>query len=104
MVKKMYELTVAYSCEEAEYTAVKEAIEKLIEKTKIEIRTTDEWGEKEMSYRVKGHNRAMYVHYVVQCEPAAASKLNDKLRHETGVLRYLLVSTKELKKTKKDSK
>jgi small subunit ribosomal protein S6 len=96
-MKRMYELAVAYVPEASgeEGGASRVAVEALVTKSGGSITSTEEWGEKSMAYPVRGYDRGVYVVYTVEMEADAQQKLRSQLRHEKGMLRWLMVNATE---------
>ncbi len=88
----MYELMVIFSPQmmSDSGTTPKVVLEKLIKKLKIEVADEDDWGEKSMEYMIDGYDRGYYVVYQLRLEDEQAEELLKKIRHEKGVLRWLL--------------
>lgn len=96
-----YELMVIIK-PQAEADEVGEArkdIETLISQHKGKIVTTDDWGEKQLSFKIKGHDRGNYVVYGIEMEPVNTSKFTGKLQLHKNLLRYLLVKQPKKKDT-----
>lgn len=99
-----YELMVIIK-PQAEADEVGEAqkdIEALITQHKGKIVTTDDWGEKQLSFKIKGHDRGNYVVYGIEMDPSSTSKFTSKLQLHKSLLRYLLVKQTKKKDTAKN--
>jgi ribosomal protein S6 len=99
-----YELMVIIK-PQAEADEVGEAqkdIEVLISQHKGQILATDDWGEKQLSYKIRGHDRGNYIVYGIEMEPASTSKFSAKLQLHKSLLRYLLVKQPKKKETSKN--
>lgn len=99
-MKKTYELVVAYApaAGAEEDGAARKVVEEIIAKHKGTVVATDDWGEKALAYTVKGHDRGLYVLYNIELEADRANRLREQIRHEKGVLRWLLVLADNSKK------
>lgn len=78
----------------------KDNVDNLIAKQKGTVLSCDEWGERSLSYPVEKYDRGMYYVYAMEMDPEKAVVLNNKLKLEKGVLRYLLVK-RQVKKAEK---
>jgi len=78
----------------------KDNVDSLLKKQKITVLACDEWGERGLAFPISKHDRGMYYVYSLEMEPALALALNNKLKLENGVLRYLLVKKPSEKKVK----
>lgn len=95
MVMNTYELTVVYGGKLTPAKA-KTSIEKttkLIELFGGKIVATINWGEKELAYEIKKQTTGYFVIYQLEMEALSVKNLNDKLRVDEGLLRYLLIKT-----------
>jgi small subunit ribosomal protein S6 len=75
----------------AKKKAVLERVEKTIELLGGKVKKTDEWGVKELAYKIKKSTEGIYEHMIVECESKAAPQLSEKLRVDDEILRYLVV-------------
>lgn len=70
---------------------------KLLEDTKDELNLEgkltkeDLWGERTLAYKIKGEDKAYFVHFEFETKPQIISSLDKKLRLNENVLRYLLI-------------
>lgn len=55
------------------------------------VEKTDEWGSKDLAYQIKKQNKGFYVHYEFEAEPQVISSIDNKLKLDEDVLRYLLI-------------
>lgn len=90
-----YELTVVF---DGKLTPAKRktAVEKTknqIEVLSGKIANTHEWGEKDLAYPINKSTNGYFLTYSVEMEPSNVKQLNDKLRVDEGLLRYLLIKT-----------
>ncbi len=104
MKKKIYELTLVLPVAVAE-AEVKKTGDELIQKSKGKAVSYSFWGKKDFTYEIKKNLSGMYGFWEVDMPSEGAVSMNDKLRINEGVLRYLLVSKivkeeKELKAKK----
>ena len=59
------------------------------------VKTTKEWGTRDLAYPIKKALRGGYFHFVVELEPSEVTSLDKSLRQNDQVLRYLLIRAKE---------
>ena len=90
---KNYELTVVLP---GKLTAAKkkgalEKIEKMISTFKGKIVKSEDWGERELAYSIAKNDSGTYLYFEVELEAAQAKALNDKIRLEEDLIRYLFV-------------
>jgi small subunit ribosomal protein S6 len=78
-------------------------IEKLITSANGKVTKRDNWGKRRLAYKIKKHDFAVYVFFVMQLEPADVVGLENSLRITEEVIRHLLVSEINTKNPK-DSK
>lgn len=89
----MYELAVllAGKVTPAKKKAAVEMISKIVSVNGGKITKTDDWGERELAYKIKGEESGHYIIFTLEMSAGAAANLNDKLRIEESVARYLLL-------------
>ncbi len=88
-----YELTLVL---EGKSGAVKkkkvtEALEKILKIFRGAIKESKEWGVKELAYKLGKNNTGLYLFFELELDPKGVKALNDKLRTDADVLRYLVV-------------
>lgn len=83
-------LTVPQAATEGKEHA-KGKVEALIAKQKGKILTSDDWGERLLTFPIKKYDRGNYLLYSVEMLPASVKQLDSKLALEATVLRHLLV-------------
>lgn len=66
-------------------------IKKIITDLKGKVGKTDEWGRKELAYPIKKKTMGAYFLLAIKLPAEAAVKLDQKLKVEEEVIRYLLV-------------
>ncbi len=95
---KPYELVVVVDgkATTAKRKASVEKVEKLITTLKGKVTETLDWGVKELAYPMKKLTSGAYFIMQVELLPEAAKTINERLRLEEDILRYLLM-TKESK-------
>jgi small subunit ribosomal protein S6 len=97
-----YELTLVLpeKTTPAKKKSTQELVEKLIKTLKGKITKVDEWGELKLSYKIKGSESGIFLHYWLELEKQAVKEIDTKLRLEEDIIRYLLVKKEVDKKGK----
>jgi len=90
-----YELTVVVTpgLTSAEQQKLVDKIEKFILQTKGQITQTLDWCQKELAYPIARQNAAHFHHLLFAAEASAVSKITQKIKLESTIIRYLLVKT-----------
>ncbi len=88
-----YELTVVLDGKSGSAKAKKvtEGLEKIIKIFKGAITESKEWGVKELSYKIGKSETGLYLYFELELDPKGVKSLNDKLRTDDDILRYLVV-------------
>lgn len=88
-----YELTVVLDgkATPAKTKAFKEKIAKLVELFKGKVVKTDDWGKKDLAYKIKKSDTGYYLYWELELGSSMAKKLGEKLRVEEEILRQLLL-------------
>lgn len=89
-----YELTVVLDAKAgaAKKKKVTEAIEKVLALFKGKITETKDWGVKELAYKIAKSTSGLYTFFELELDPSGVKALNDKLRTDADVLRFLLIN------------
>lgn len=94
---KNYELTVLFSGkldEKAISKKIKDFAE-LLTKTGAKITAKKDAEKKDMAYEINKERSAFYAFYELELDPANVLELDNKVKLEDGVIRYLLVKKAE---------
>lgn len=88
-----YELTLVLDGKSsaAKKNKVTETLKKLVEVFKGKIVTSKEWGVKEMAYKIGKSTTGLYLFYELELDPKGVKSVNDKLRVDGEILRFLLI-------------
>ena len=85
-----------------------EKVKKIITGLKGEVKKTEEWGKKQLAYpilpagrQVKKSEMGYYFLWEIQLPEKSLEQLNQKLRIEESLLRYLIVKIAKRRKDKK---
>lgn len=92
-----YELTLVLPAKTttAKKKSVQELVEKLVKTLKGKLTKVDDWGELKLFYEISGNESGIFLHYWLELDKQAVKDINDKLRLEEGIIRYLLVRKEE---------
>lgn len=66
-------------------------VKKVVLDLKGKVERTTDWGKKELAYPIKKKTQGAYFLWAVKLPAKAPAELDQKLRHEEGLLRCLLV-------------
>jgi len=88
-----YELTVVLDGKSgaAKKKKVAETLEKTLNIFKGAIKESKEWGVKEMAYKIGKSTSGYYLFFELDLGPESVKALNDKLRTDADIMRYLLI-------------
>lgn len=88
-----YELTVIVSgsVKAEKRAAVMESVNKKIPGFGGQIKSTDEWGLKDLAYPIAKQMSGWYAHLNIEMPSDAVSKLDKELRENEKLLRHLIV-------------
>lgn len=88
-----YELTLVLDGKggAAKRKKVEESLEKALKIFKGAIKDSKEWGVKELAYKMGKSDTGLYLYFELELDPQGVKALNDKLRTDPDILRYLVV-------------
>jgi small subunit ribosomal protein S6 len=88
-----YELTLVLDGKAgaAKKKKVAETLEKTLKIFKGAIAESKEWGVKELAYKLGKSDTGLYLYYELELDGKGVKALNDKLRNDPDILRYLVV-------------
>lgn len=88
-----YELTLVLDGKSgaAKKKKVTEAFEKTLEIFKGSVKESKEWGVKELAYKIGKFEVGLYLFFELELDPKSVKALNDKLRTDTDIIRFLLI-------------
>jgi small subunit ribosomal protein S6 len=89
-----YELTLVLDANAgtAKKKKVIETLEKLLAIFKGKITESKEWGVKELAYKIGKSESGLYLFFEIELDPAGVKALNDKLRTDADIIRFLLIN------------
>ena len=90
---KKYELALVLSTkiEDEERAAMLEKVQAMITTAGATITNIDEWGKKQLAYEIQKMKEAYYYFIQFEGEATVPAELEEKLRIEESVLRFLCV-------------
>ncbi len=88
-----YELTLVLDGKAgaAKKKKVTETLDKILKVFKGVIKDTKEWGVRELAYKIGKSNSGLYLFFELELDPKGVKALNDKLRIDPDLIRYLLI-------------
>jgi small subunit ribosomal protein S6 len=88
-----YELTVLLDGKTtaAKVKTVTEKITKIAKLFEGKVAKVNDWGKKDLTYKIKKNTTLYYLNFELELTGAAAHKLNDKLRVDEELIRHLLI-------------
>lgn len=92
-----YELTAVLPGEAtaSKKKQVKESLDKLIKIFKGEIVENKDWGDIELSYPIKKNTSGFFMFYILKLEGESAKALEEKLRVDEELIRFLMIRLDE---------
>jgi small subunit ribosomal protein S6 len=89
-----YELTIVLDGKAGAATKKKvtETLEKVLGIFKGAIKDSKEWGVKELAYKINKSDTGLFLFFELELDPKGAKALNDKLRVDGDIIRYLLIN------------
>lgn len=92
-IMNKYELTVVLDGKSAapKKKKVAESLEKVLALFKGKIETSKDWGVKELAYKIGKSETGFYLFFELELDPAGVKALNEKLRTDADVIRFLLI-------------
>lgn len=90
--KNRYEMVVLFRPElEAKMDAPLKVVTDLVKQNGGDIITEDDWGRKELAYKIAGETHAVYRVYELSLPAEAPAKIDNVLNITEGVIRHLIV-------------
>jgi len=89
-----YELTIVLDGKSgaAKKKKIVESFEKVLETFKGKVTESNDWGVKELAYKIGKSESGLYLYFELELDPKGAKSLNEKLRTDADVLRFLLIN------------
>lgn len=70
---------------------VTENLEKIFKIFKGAIKESKEWGVKELAYKIGKSETGLYLFFELELDPKSVKQLNEKLRVDPDIIRFLIV-------------
>jgi small subunit ribosomal protein S6 len=87
-----YELTVIMPAQaSAKKKSSSSLVEKILTTGGAKIIETQDWGEKELAYKIDKNTSGIFSYYVLELEPKTVNGICKKLSQEDAIIRYLLI-------------
>jgi small subunit ribosomal protein S6 len=89
-----YELTLVLDGKAgtAKKKKVTENLEKILAIFKGAVKESKEWGVKELAYKIGKSETGLYLFFELELDPKGVKALNDKLRTDPDLIRFLLIN------------
>ncbi len=89
-----YELTLVLDGKagSAKKKKVTDTLEKIIAVYKGKILESRDWGVKDLAYEIEKSETGLYLYFELELDPKGVKSLNDKLRVDADIIRYLLIN------------
>lgn len=88
-----YELTIVVDGKSAvaKKKKVTEAMTAILKIFKGKINESKDWGVKELAYKLGKSETGLYMHFEIELDGKGVKALNEKLRTDSDILRYLII-------------
>ena len=88
-----YELTLVLDGKAgaAKKKKVTETLEKVLGILKGVVKESKDWGVKELAYKIDKSETGLFLFFELELAPAGVKVLNDKLRTDSDIIRFLLI-------------
>ena len=80
--------------DEAAFNGIIEKIKTWVTEIKGSADKVEVWGRKRMAYTIKKHREGQYVLFNLSLEPAATAALEQNLRFQESIIRYMITAVK----------
>ncbi len=85
-----YELTCIFEPQTDNKKLIKK-IDSWLKEMGAKVKKKEEWGEKELAYRINKNSQGFYFFWEFEVEPSKVKTLSPKINLESGIMRHLLV-------------
>ena len=88
-----YELTVVLDGKSglAKKKKIGESLDKVLALFKGKVKEAKHWGTRDLAYKIGKSQTGLYTFFDIEMEAAGAKALNEKLRTDADILRFLLI-------------
>lgn len=80
--------------DEAAFNGIIEKIKSWVVEVKGSADKVEVWGRKRLAYTIKKHREGQYVLFNLTLEPTATAALEQNLRFQESILRYMITAVK----------
>jgi small subunit ribosomal protein S6 len=80
--------------DEAAFNSLIEKIKDWVVEVKGTVDKVEIWGRKRLAYSIKKHREGQYVLFNLSLEPSTTTTLDQNLRFQESVLRYMITAVK----------
>jgi len=89
----LYELTIVLdgSATKAQVQAKQAFLEKLVKINKGKIESSDEWGVRDLAYKIGKGMTGLFLYFELELEPSSVNEISTKIKLEDGIIRHLLI-------------
>lgn len=79
---------------EKEVEPIQEEVKKIIEKHAGQVTYSENWGKKKLMYPINHFDHGYYALYEFDCEATNMNKINEEMRLDNKILRFMIVAKK----------
>ena len=93
---RKYELVciVHPDLDEIAFNGIVEKVKGWIAETSGSVDKVEVWGRKRLAYTIKKHREGQYVLFNLSLEPAVTAALEQNLRFQESIIRYMITAVK----------
>ncbi len=88
---RSYEFTAVFRVKEDNYATGLKDVKDIFEKNGVSITSEEDMGDRLLAYPVKKEERGHYHLFNIDADPAGILKIEDALKLQTSLLKYLFV-------------
>ncbi|MBN2812367.1 MAG: 30S ribosomal protein S6 [Spirochaetales bacterium] len=92
---RKYELMVVFPIEEDQFKPGIEAVKKTLADFGAQIAGEDPYGDRDLTYEVKGRTRGRYVLFTLNASPEKIVEMDRQFKLNTNLLTFLFVKVEE---------
>ena len=87
-----YELMVIFPLEEDQHTAGREKLLTDLANNGVDIKKTDEIGDRDLAYEIKKRKRGKYVLFTIKANPGTITTMDRTFKLNANLVKYLFVN------------
>jgi len=92
---RSYEFTAVFRVKEDNYATGLKDVKSIFEKNGVTTKSEEDMGDRLLAYPVKKEERGHYHLFNIDADPAGILKIEDALKLQTSILKYLFVKTEK---------